>query len=53
MVWNRGFRATDVSIGFTKADNLFIIEYPMSEYEVDERIKLYEMMLEIAKQQEE
>ena len=48
-----GFRATDKSIGFTKSDMLFVIQYPMSEYNVEETIEITKMMLEIYKQQKE
>ena len=50
-VWDRGFRATDLQIGFTKTEDLFIIEYPMQELGVEDKIKLIEMMLEISKKE--
>ena len=52
-VWDNGYRATDVQIGFTKSEDLFVIEYPMPEYEVEEMIEITKMMLEIYKQQKE
>ena len=52
-VWDNGFRATDLQIGFTKSDMLFIIQYPMSEYNVEETIEITKMMLEIYKQQQQ
>ena len=50
-VWDRGFRASDVQIGFTKTKDLFMIEYPMQEIGVEDKIKLVEMMLEMSKKE--
>ncbi len=48
---DRGYRVSDIQIGFTKSEDLFIIEYPMQEIGVEDKIKLVEMMLEMSKKE--
>ena len=48
---DRDFRISDIQIGFTKTKDLFIIEYPMQEIGVEDKIKLVEMMLEMSKKE--
>jgi len=48
---NRGFRISDIQIGFSKTLDLFVIQYPMQEIGVEDKIKLVEVMLEMSKKE--
>ena len=48
---DRGYRLSDIQIGFTKTKDLFVIQYPMQEIGVEDKIKLFEMMLEMSKKE--